>query len=66
MIKAKALSPSASTSARYKSNLPLVLVCENNGYGEYTPFEAVTAGEIPRPRPEVMEVPAETIDGMSV
>jgi len=45
--------------------LPLVLVCENNGYGEYTPFRAVTAGEI-RARAEVMEVPAETIDGMSV
>ena len=26
--------------------LPVVLVCENNGYGEYTPFEAVTAGAI--------------------
>jgi acetoin:2,6-dichlorophenolindophenol oxidoreductase subunit alpha len=45
--------------------LPLVLVCENNGYGEYTPFRAVTAGEI-RARAEVMNVPAETIDGMSV
>jgi TPP-dependent pyruvate/acetoin dehydrogenase alpha subunit len=45
--------------------LPLVLVCENNGYGEYTPFRSVTAGEI-RARVEVMEVPAETIDGMSV
>ena len=45
--------------------LPVVLVCENNGYGEYTPFEAVTAGAI-RARAEVMEVPAETIDGMSV
>jgi acetoin:2,6-dichlorophenolindophenol oxidoreductase subunit alpha len=44
--------------------LPLVLVCENNGYGEYTPFQSVTAGEI-RARAEVMEVPAETIDGMS-
>ena len=31
-------------------NLPLVLVCENNGYGEYTPFEAVTAGRDPRAR----------------
>ena len=39
--------------------LPLVLVCENNGYGEYTPFRSVTAGEI-RARAEVMEVPAET------
>ena len=46
-------------------NLPIVLVCENNGYGEYTPFQDVTAGEI-RARAEVMEVSAETIDGMSV
>jgi TPP-dependent pyruvate/acetoin dehydrogenase alpha subunit len=45
--------------------LPLVFVCENNGYGEYTPFRSVTAGEI-RGRAEVMNVPAETIDGMSV
>ena len=45
--------------------LPLVLVCENNGYGEYTAFRSVTAGEI-RARAEVMDVPAETIDGMSV
>ena len=45
--------------------LPVVLVCENNGYGEYTAFQSVTAGEI-RARAEVMEVPAETIDGMSV
>jgi TPP-dependent pyruvate/acetoin dehydrogenase alpha subunit len=46
-------------------SLPVVLVCENNGYGEYTAFESVTAGAI-RARAEVMEVPAETIDGMSV
>jgi acetoin:2,6-dichlorophenolindophenol oxidoreductase subunit alpha len=45
--------------------LPLLLVCENNGYGEYTPFRSITAGEI-RARAEVMEVPAETVDGMSV
>jgi TPP-dependent pyruvate/acetoin dehydrogenase alpha subunit len=45
--------------------LPLVLVCENNGYGEYTPFRAVTAGEI-RARAEVMGLRAETVDGMSV
>jgi acetoin:2,6-dichlorophenolindophenol oxidoreductase subunit alpha len=44
--------------------LPLVFVCENNGYGEYTAFQSVTAGEI-RARAEVLEVPAETIDGMS-
>lgn len=46
-------------------NLPLVLVCENNRYGEYTAFETVTAGEI-RARPEAMGIPAETVDGMSV
>jgi len=45
--------------------LPLLLVCENNRYGEYTPFESVTAGEI-LGRPESMGVPAETVDGMSV
>jgi TPP-dependent pyruvate/acetoin dehydrogenase alpha subunit len=45
--------------------LPLVFVCENNGYGEYTAFRSVTAGEI-RARAEVMGVPAETIDGMTV
>jgi acetoin:2,6-dichlorophenolindophenol oxidoreductase subunit alpha len=45
--------------------LPIVLVCENNGYGEYTAFQSVTAGEI-RGRAEMMNVPAETIDGMSV
>ena len=45
--------------------LPLVLVCENNQYGEYTPFEAVTAGPI-LARPEAMGIPATTIDGMDV
>jgi acetoin:2,6-dichlorophenolindophenol oxidoreductase subunit alpha len=45
--------------------LPLVFVCENNGYGEYTPFQSVTAGEI-RARAEVFDIPAETIDGMTV
>jgi len=45
--------------------LPVVFLCENNGYGEYTPFQSVTAGAI-RARAEAMEVPAETIDGMDV
>ena len=45
--------------------LPIVLVCENNGYGEYTPFQDVTAGEL-RARAEVMQVPADSIDGMEV
>jgi acetoin:2,6-dichlorophenolindophenol oxidoreductase subunit alpha len=45
--------------------LPLVLLCENNGYGEYTAFRSVTAGEL-LARAEVMGVTAEQIDGMSV
>jgi TPP-dependent pyruvate/acetoin dehydrogenase alpha subunit len=45
--------------------LPVVFLCENNGYGEYTPFRDVTAGGV-RARAEAMEVPAETVDGMSV
>jgi TPP-dependent pyruvate/acetoin dehydrogenase alpha subunit len=45
--------------------LPVVFLCENNGYGEYTPYQDVTAGSI-RARPEAMDVPAETVDGMSV
>lgn len=45
--------------------LPVVFLCENNGYGEYTPFQSVTAGAI-RARAEAMQVPAESIDGMNV
>src|SRR3954454_8637555 len=45
--------------------LPVVFVCENNGYGEYTPFEAVTAGGI-LPRAAAMDLPAMQIDGMDV
>jgi TPP-dependent pyruvate/acetoin dehydrogenase alpha subunit len=45
--------------------LPVVFFCENNAYGEYTPFEAVTAGTI-RGRAEAMEVASEAVDGMSV
>src|SRR4029077_7615396 len=44
---------------------PVVLVCENNGYGEYTPFEAVTAGAL-RARAGGMEGQAGTGDGMTV
>jgi len=45
--------------------LPAVFVCENNGYGEYTPTYAVTAGKI-LDRPAAMGIPAEVVDGMSV
>jgi acetoin:2,6-dichlorophenolindophenol oxidoreductase subunit alpha len=45
--------------------LPVVFVCENNGYGEYTPFEAVTPGGIV-PRAAAMQVPTTALDGMDV
>jgi TPP-dependent pyruvate/acetoin dehydrogenase alpha subunit len=46
-------------------DLPVLFVCENNGYGEYTPTDAVTAGEIGA-RAEAMSIPATTVDGMDV
>ena len=45
--------------------LPVVYVCENNGYGEFTPTRAVTAGEIIG-RPSVFDIPAVTVDGQDV
>jgi TPP-dependent pyruvate/acetoin dehydrogenase alpha subunit len=45
--------------------LPVVFVCENNGYGEYTPYEAVTPGGIV-PRAAVFELPTTELDGMDV
>jgi TPP-dependent pyruvate/acetoin dehydrogenase alpha subunit len=45
--------------------LPVVFVCENNGYGEYTPFEAVTPGGIV-PRAAALELPTTEVDGMDV
>ena len=46
-------------------NLPVVFVCENNGYGEYTPTEAVTGGSIVA-RAESMGLPSHRVDGMDV
>ncbi len=46
-------------------SLPVVYVCENNLYGEFTPWEDVTAGRI-EDRPAVFGVPAATIDGNDV
>jgi TPP-dependent pyruvate/acetoin dehydrogenase alpha subunit len=45
--------------------LPALFVCENNGYGEYTAMDAVTAGKIVA-RAEAMEIPALVVDGMDV
>ena len=46
-------------------DLPIVFVCENNGYGEYTPMEAVTGGSIIA-RAESLGLPASQVDGMDV
>jgi len=45
--------------------LPVLFVCENNGYGEYTAMEQVTAGTI-LGRAEAMEIPSSAVDGMDV
>ncbi|MDO8211890.1 thiamine pyrophosphate-dependent dehydrogenase E1 component subunit alpha [Conexibacter sp. CPCC 206217] len=45
--------------------LPVLFVCENNRYGEFTPFEDVTAGDIAA-RPQTLGIPTETVDGMDV
>jgi TPP-dependent pyruvate/acetoin dehydrogenase alpha subunit len=46
--------------------LPVVYVCENNGYGEFTPWRQVTAGENLVARAEVFGIPAASFDGMDV
>jgi TPP-dependent pyruvate/acetoin dehydrogenase alpha subunit len=47
------------------NDLPVLFVCENNLYGEFTPWEDVTAGQI-LDRPKVYEIPAERVDGNDV
>lgn len=46
--------------------LPVVFVCENNGYGEFTAIEDVTAGGNPVGRGAVFNIPSELVDGMDV
>ncbi len=43
--------------------LPMLFVCENNWYGEFTPMEKVTAGRNIARRAEPFEVPAAVVDG---
>lgn len=47
------------------NKLPVVYICENNLYGEFTPWEDVTAGQI-IDRPRAMGVDARQVDGMDV
>jgi TPP-dependent pyruvate/acetoin dehydrogenase alpha subunit len=46
-------------------HLPILFVCENNLYGEFTPWEDVTAGNI-IDRPRAMGIDAVQVDGMDV
>jgi acetoin:2,6-dichlorophenolindophenol oxidoreductase subunit alpha len=45
--------------------LPVLFVCENNLYGEFTPWEDVTAGQI-IDRPRALGIDAAQADGMDV
>jgi pyruvate dehydrogenase E1 component alpha subunit len=45
--------------------LPVIYVCENNQYNEYTHFSETTAGDIAT-RATAFGVPAETVDGQDV
>ena len=47
-------------------HLPVLFVCENNGFGEFTAIEDVTAGADPMTRGTAFGVPSETVDGMDV
>ncbi|MGZ4382427.1 MAG: thiamine pyrophosphate-dependent dehydrogenase E1 component subunit alpha [Gaiellaceae bacterium] len=45
--------------------LPVIYVCENNLYNEYTHMQDVTAGSIPA-RAEAFGIPADEVDGQDV
>jgi pyruvate dehydrogenase E1 component alpha subunit len=47
-------------------SLPVVFVCENNGYGEYTAIEDVTAGADMLARGRVFDIPSRMVDGMDL
>ncbi len=45
--------------------LPVIYVCENNLYNEYTHYSETTAGDIPA-RAAAFGIPAESVDGQDV
>ena len=47
-------------------NLPVVYVCENNHYGEYTATEKVTAGKCIADRATPFGIPGRVVDGSDV
>ena len=57
------LSEALNLAALWK--LPLVLVCENNGFSEFSPSSRVIAGEI-YGRAEPFDVPAVVVDGNDI
>jgi pyruvate dehydrogenase E1 component alpha subunit len=46
--------------------LPVLFVCESNGYGEFTASADVTAGADPVKRGAVFDISSEAVDGMDV
>ena len=46
--------------------LPVIFVCENNLYGEFTASDTVTAGKHYKARGQVFSIPSEEVDGMDV
>jgi acetoin:2,6-dichlorophenolindophenol oxidoreductase subunit alpha len=46
--------------------VPVLFVCENNGYTEFTPTDAVTAGESIAARAAAFGIPTDTVDGDDV
>jgi pyruvate dehydrogenase E1 component alpha subunit len=47
-------------------SLPVVFVCENNGFGEFTALEDVTAGKSLPARGRIYDIPSSEADGMDV
>jgi pyruvate dehydrogenase E1 component alpha subunit len=47
-------------------SLPVIYVCENNHYGEFTRTDEVTAGDSIAARGEVLGIPSVEVDGMDV
>ena len=47
-------------------SLPVVFVCENNGYGEFTEIDDVTAGRPYTKRGETFDIQSVKVDGMDV
>lgn len=46
--------------------LPVLFICENNGFGEFTSIDDVTAGKDIADRGKAFAIPSEHVDGMDV